>query len=79
MWQLTWTVIYYFFSFKDEKVYDYNGPRTVQGFKDFVANPPPPNKPEEEIEVEYVDETGANAPGAAHAATDAAAAPKEEL
>lgn len=44
-------------SFKGGNVYDFDGPRTVQGFKDFVANPEPP-KPEE-VEIEYVDETGA--------------------
>jgi len=40
--------------FKEGVVYDYKGPRTAPGFKDFVANPPK----EPEFDIEYVDETG---------------------
>lgn len=40
-----------------ETVYEHSGPRTIKGFTEFVKNPPPP-KVEEEVEIEYVDETG---------------------
>jgi len=38
-----------------DQVFTHDGPRTVKGFTDFVANPPPP-KVEEEVEIEYYDE-----------------------
>jgi len=42
--------------FKGEDVFDYEGPRTIQSFRDFVANPTKPKPPQ--VEIEYVDETG---------------------
>jgi len=54
-----------------DKVFTHEGARTVKGFFDFVANPPPP-KVEEEVEIEYVDETEEEEvqPAGEEAATD---------